>query len=90
MKSLSSLHFSCVVFFPIADILVKTNGGYVVSVCCITSLPTFSLGTMGRGYIVEEAVEGYLSKLCDQQAGPVTGLLIGQVRSYNICPAVAQ
>ncbi|XP_022624652.1 protein odr-4 homolog [Seriola dumerili] len=33
---------------------------------------------MGRGYIVEEAVEGYLSKLCQQQAGPVTGLLIGQ------------
>lgn len=34
---------------------------------------------MGRGYIVEEAVEGYLSKLCEQQAaGEVTGLLIGQ------------
>uniref|UniRef100_A0A8C5DIQ0 Protein odr-4 homolog n=1 Tax=Gouania willdenowi TaxID=441366 RepID=A0A8C5DIQ0_GOUWI len=33
---------------------------------------------MGRGYIVEEAVEGYLSKLCEQQAGPITGLLIGQ------------
>ncbi|CAK6969429.1 protein odr-4 homolog isoform X2 [Scomber scombrus] len=33
---------------------------------------------MGRGYIVEGAVEGYLSKLCEQQAGPVTGLLIGQ------------
>ncbi|KAM4552028.1 protein odr-4 homolog isoform 1-T4 [Odontesthes bonariensis] len=33
---------------------------------------------MGRGYIVEEVVEGYLSKLCSQQAGPVTGLLIGQ------------
>ncbi|XP_044074401.1 protein odr-4 homolog [Siniperca chuatsi] len=33
---------------------------------------------MGRGYIVEDAVEGYLSKLCEQQAGPVTGLLIGQ------------
>ncbi|XP_023259816.1 protein odr-4 homolog [Seriola lalandi dorsalis] len=33
---------------------------------------------MGRGYIVEDAVEGYLSKLCQQQAGPVTGLLIGQ------------
>lgn len=34
---------------------------------------------MGRGYIVEDAVERYLSKLCEQQAGPVTGLLIGQV-----------
>lgn len=34
---------------------------------------------MGRGYIVEDAVEGYLSKLCEQQPGPVTGLLIGQV-----------
>ncbi|KAM9323548.1 protein odr-4 homolog isoform 1-T3 [Pholidichthys leucotaenia] len=33
---------------------------------------------MGRGYVVEEAVEGYLSQLCGQQAGPVTGLLIGQ------------
>lgn len=33
---------------------------------------------MGRGYIVDDAVEGYLSKLCEQQAGPVTGLLIGQ------------
>ncbi|XP_069029338.1 protein odr-4 homolog [Embiotoca jacksoni] len=33
---------------------------------------------MGRGYIVEDAVEGYLSKLCEQQAGPVSGLLIGQ------------
>ncbi|XP_040000166.1 protein odr-4 homolog [Xiphias gladius] len=33
---------------------------------------------MGRGYIVEDAVERYLSKLCEQQAGPVTGLLIGQ------------
>ncbi|XP_070830558.1 protein odr-4 homolog [Chaetodon trifascialis] len=32
---------------------------------------------MGRGYIIEDAVEGYLSKLCEQ-AGPVTGLLIGQ------------
>ncbi|KAM3865906.1 protein odr-4 homolog [Diretmus argenteus] len=33
---------------------------------------------MGRGCIVEEAVEGYLSKLCDPGAVPVTGLLIGQ------------
>ncbi|KAM7378762.1 hypothetical protein PAMP_004361 [Pampus punctatissimus] len=33
---------------------------------------------MGRGYIVEDAVEGYLSRLCEQKAGPVTGLLIGQ------------
>ncbi|XP_035527375.1 protein odr-4 homolog [Morone saxatilis] len=33
---------------------------------------------MGRGYIVEDAVEGYVSKLCEQQVGPVTGLLIGQ------------
>ncbi|KAI3375352.1 hypothetical protein L3Q82_021844 [Scortum barcoo] len=33
---------------------------------------------MGRGYIVEEAVEGYLTKLCEQQPGPITGLLIGQ------------
>ncbi|XP_028283520.1 protein odr-4 homolog [Parambassis ranga] len=33
---------------------------------------------MGRGYVVEDAVEGYLSKLCEQQAGPITGLLIGQ------------
>lgn len=33
---------------------------------------------MGRGYIVEDTVERYLSKLCEQQAGPVTGLLIGQ------------
>uniref|UniRef100_A0A3Q3LST9 Protein odr-4 homolog n=1 Tax=Mastacembelus armatus TaxID=205130 RepID=A0A3Q3LST9_9TELE len=33
---------------------------------------------MGRSYIVEDAVEGYLSKLCKQQASPITGLLIGQ------------
>uniref|UniRef100_A0A087XJA1 Protein odr-4 homolog n=1 Tax=Poecilia formosa TaxID=48698 RepID=A0A087XJA1_POEFO len=33
---------------------------------------------MGRSYIVEDDVEGYLSKLCSQLAGPVTGLLIGQ------------
>ncbi|XP_042354388.1 protein odr-4 homolog [Plectropomus leopardus] len=33
---------------------------------------------MGRSYIVEDTVEGYLSKLCEQQAGSVTGLLIGQ------------
>lgn len=39
---------------------------------------------MGRGYIVEDAVEGYLSELCQQQAGPVTGLLIGQVSS-SLC-----
>ncbi|XP_068557895.1 protein odr-4 homolog [Cebidichthys violaceus] len=32
---------------------------------------------MGRSYIVEDAVEGYLTKQCEQ-AGPVTGLLIGQ------------
>ncbi|XP_029380777.1 protein odr-4 homolog isoform X2 [Echeneis naucrates] len=33
---------------------------------------------MGRGYIVEDAVEAYLSKLCQQHANPITGLLIGQ------------
>ncbi|CAJ1071384.1 protein odr-4 homolog [Xyrichtys novacula] len=33
---------------------------------------------MGRGYIVEDAVEGYLSELCGQNACPVSGLLIGQ------------
>uniref|UniRef100_A0A3Q0QTF2 Protein odr-4 homolog n=1 Tax=Amphilophus citrinellus TaxID=61819 RepID=A0A3Q0QTF2_AMPCI len=33
---------------------------------------------MGRGYIVQDAVEGYLSRLCEQKADPVTGLLIGQ------------
>lgn len=37
---------------------------------------------MGRSYIVDDDVEGYLSKLCSQQAGLVTGLLIGQV-SFN-------
>lgn len=36
---------------------------------------------MGRGYIVDDAVKEYLSKLCDQHASPVTGLLIGQVKS---------
>lgn len=46
------------------------------------SPPTLSEGAMGRGYIVEDAVEGYLSKLCDQQASTVTGLLIGQVNSH--------
>ncbi|XP_069367730.1 protein odr-4 homolog isoform X2 [Paralichthys olivaceus] len=33
---------------------------------------------MGRGYLVEDAVERYLSELCGQPAGPHTGLLIGQ------------
>ncbi|KAM8838598.1 protein odr-4 homolog [Synchiropus picturatus] len=33
---------------------------------------------MGRGYIVEEAVEAYLSQLCGLTTGPVTGLLVGQ------------
>ncbi|XP_008332909.1 protein odr-4 homolog isoform X2 [Cynoglossus semilaevis] len=33
---------------------------------------------MGRGYLVEDAVEKYLSELCTQHAVPVTGLLIGQ------------
>ncbi|XP_034039524.1 protein odr-4 homolog [Thalassophryne amazonica] len=33
---------------------------------------------MGRGYIVEDAVEVYLSGLCELQAGPIAGLLIGQ------------
>lgn len=41
---------------------------------------------MGRGCIVQDDVEGYLSKLCEQKADPVTGLLIGQVPVYtNIC-----
>lgn len=34
---------------------------------------------MGRGFIVEDAVEGYLSNLCEQPS-PTTGLLIGQVQ----------
>ncbi|XP_028987012.1 protein odr-4 homolog isoform X2 [Betta splendens] len=38
---------------------------------------------MGRGYIVEDAVEGYLSNLCGQQAGTTTGLLIGQSSSQR-------
>lgn len=33
---------------------------------------------MGRGYIVEDAVESYLYKLCEFKASPITGLLIGQ------------
>lgn len=33
---------------------------------------------MGRGYIVDDAVEEYLSKLCEQKASQITGLLIGQ------------
>ncbi|XP_061587974.1 protein odr-4 homolog [Cololabis saira] len=33
---------------------------------------------MGRVYIVEDAVEEYLSQLCSQQASQVTGLIIGQ------------
>jgi hypothetical protein len=32
---------------------------------------------MGRGYMVEEAVERYLSSLCS--SSPLTGLLLGQV-----------
>lgn len=40
---------------------------------------------MGRGYIVDDAVKEYLSKICDQHAGPVTGLLIGQVQLYIMC-----
>uniref|UniRef100_A0A3B4B0P1 Protein odr-4 homolog n=1 Tax=Periophthalmus magnuspinnatus TaxID=409849 RepID=A0A3B4B0P1_9GOBI len=33
---------------------------------------------MGRGYIVEEAVESYLSQLCEVKSTTTTGLLIGQ------------
>uniref|UniRef100_A0A8C6V5L4 Protein odr-4 homolog n=1 Tax=Neogobius melanostomus TaxID=47308 RepID=A0A8C6V5L4_9GOBI len=33
---------------------------------------------MGRGYIVEDAVESYLSQLCDLKSTTITGLLIGQ------------
>lgn len=33
---------------------------------------------MGRGYIVEDAVESYLSQLCELKSTTVTGLLIGQ------------
>lgn len=33
---------------------------------------------MGRGYIVDEAVESYLSQLCELKSTTVTGLLIGQ------------
>lgn len=33
---------------------------------------------MGRGYIVEDAVETYLTKLCELKVSPITGLLIGQ------------
>ncbi|TNM98327.1 protein odr-4 homolog isoform X1 [Takifugu flavidus] len=33
---------------------------------------------MGRGFIVEDVVEGYLSRLCEQSTSPITGLLIGQ------------
>lgn len=33
---------------------------------------------MGRGYIVEDAVESYLSQLCGLKSTPTTGLLIGQ------------
>ncbi|XP_072297011.1 protein odr-4 homolog [Eucyclogobius newberryi] len=33
---------------------------------------------MGRGYIVEEAVESYLSQLCELKSTTITGLLIGQ------------
>ncbi|XP_077414766.1 protein odr-4 homolog isoform X2 [Vanacampus margaritifer] len=33
---------------------------------------------MGRGYIVDDTVEVYLSKLCEQQSDNATGLLIGQ------------
>ncbi|XP_061696146.1 protein odr-4 homolog isoform X2 [Syngnathoides biaculeatus] len=35
-------------------------------------------GKMGRGYIVDDTVEVYLSKLCEQQSDNVTGLVIGQ------------
>lgn len=35
---------------------------------------------MGRGYIVDDAVKEYLSEVCEQHAGPITGLLIGQVQ----------
>ncbi|XP_061792550.1 protein odr-4 homolog [Nerophis lumbriciformis] len=33
---------------------------------------------MGRGYTVDDTVEVYLSKLCDQPAATVTGVLVGQ------------
>ncbi|XP_077393141.1 protein odr-4 homolog isoform X2 [Festucalex cinctus] len=38
---------------------------------------------MGRGYIVDDTVEVYLSKLCEQQSVNVTGLVIGQNSSQR-------
>lgn len=50
-----------------------------VTVIIIFMLCISSFDSMGRSYIVEDDVEGYLSKLCSQQADTVTGLIIGQV-----------
>lgn len=44
---------------------------------------------MGRGYIVDDAVKEYLSEVCEQHAGPITGLLIGQVQLSIKFPPVA-
>lgn len=44
---------------------------------------------MGRGYIVDDAVKEYLSEVCEQHAGPITGLLIGQVLLSTKFPPAA-
>lgn len=44
---------------------------------------------MGRGYIVDDTVKEYLSEVCEQHAGPITGLFIGQVQLSIKFPPVA-
>lgn len=47
----------------------------------VNCLLVLFLDKMGRGFIVEDAVEGYLSHLCEEPTkSPCTGLLIGQVQ----------
>lgn len=58
----------------------KTDGLSDVFVMYVHCLLSLLLDIMGRGFIVEDAVEGYLSKLCEKPTSPVTGLLIGQVQ----------
>lgn len=44
---------------------------------------------MGRGYIVDDAVENYLSQLCEVKSTTITGLLIGQSSAQRDYVAMA-
>ncbi|KAF3858859.1 hypothetical protein F7725_012060, partial [Dissostichus mawsoni] len=70
----SVTHFSSLFWAPFGSLFNSVRSRTCSRTAAISTYP----GSMGRSYIVEDAVEGCLSKLCEQKAGSVTGLLLGQ------------